>query len=140
MANIELPKDAEGREIPLDTNVLYDDKGKELRVKRIEFDPFNGEWSFAIREYTSTFYVTRYNPQNVYLKKQTPSDSWEKLEEDLRRAAERDVVTSHCRYFNTTNRCVNCSIHNDDGCCTHKDERAFEDILNRIRKLRGEGE
>lgn len=27
MANIELPKDAEGREIPLDTVALYDDDG-----------------------------------------------------------------------------------------------------------------
>lgn len=39
--NIELPKDADGREIPLDTKVLFDNDGKELRVKRIEFDPFN---------------------------------------------------------------------------------------------------
>ena len=40
MANIELPKDAEGREIPLDTTVLFDKDGEELCVKRIEFDPF----------------------------------------------------------------------------------------------------
>lgn len=29
---IELPKDAEGREIPLDTNVLYDKNGKSLVI------------------------------------------------------------------------------------------------------------
>lgn len=28
MANIELPKDAEGREIPLDTEILYNEDGK----------------------------------------------------------------------------------------------------------------
>lgn len=31
MANIELPKDAEGREIPLDVEVLYDEYGEKFR-------------------------------------------------------------------------------------------------------------
>lgn len=31
--NIELPKDAEGREIPLDTEVLYDRCGTKVSVK-----------------------------------------------------------------------------------------------------------
>lgn len=30
--NIELPKDAEGREIPLNTSVLYDENGKKLHI------------------------------------------------------------------------------------------------------------
>lgn len=34
MANIELPKDAEGREIPLDTKVLYNNMGVGYEVKR----------------------------------------------------------------------------------------------------------
>lgn len=37
MANIELPKDAEGREIPLDTKVLYNDRGVEYEVNRFMF-------------------------------------------------------------------------------------------------------
>lgn len=28
---VELPKDAEGREIPLDTETLYDNTGKEIK-------------------------------------------------------------------------------------------------------------
>lgn len=32
MANIELPKDAEGREISLDTKTLYDDNGALRKV------------------------------------------------------------------------------------------------------------
>ena len=36
--NIELPKDAVGREIPLDTTVLYDKDGSEMCVKRIDLD------------------------------------------------------------------------------------------------------
>ena len=34
MANIELPKDAEGREIPLDTKILYNEDGKCFKVNR----------------------------------------------------------------------------------------------------------
>lgn len=29
---VELPKDAEGREIPLDTEILYDENGNEYEV------------------------------------------------------------------------------------------------------------
>lgn len=31
-ANIELPEDAEGREVPLDTKALYDENGNECEV------------------------------------------------------------------------------------------------------------
>lgn len=136
--SVELPRDAEGREIPLDTTVLYDKDGNELCVKRIEFDPFSKEWDFAVRIDSSSRLVVYRRPRAVYLEKPAPPDSWEALGEDLSRAAKRDAITSQCRYFNTTDRCVNCPIHNGDGGCTHKDERAFGDILNRIRKLRGE--
>lgn len=135
---IELPRDAEGREIPLDTKILYNEDGKRFKVNRFTYSVVQTmpglKWGVVFMDcqydYCSSFYLT--SPE-------TP-DSWEKLEEDLGRAAKRDAITSQCRYFNTTNRCVNCSIHNDNGCCTHKDERAFGDILDRIRKLRGEGE
>lgn len=35
--NIELPKDADGREIPLDTNVLYGDSGTAWNIVRWVF-------------------------------------------------------------------------------------------------------
>ena len=135
---IELPKDAEGREIPLDTKVLYNEDGKCLKVNHFTYSVVltmpGLKWGVVFMncryDYCSSFYLTP--PE--------PPDSWERLEEDLGRAAERDVITSQCRYFNTTNRCVNCPIHNDIGGCTYKDERAFKDILNRIRNLRGEGD
>ena len=127
--SIELPKDAKGREIPLDTECLYTYKGEKQDVLSFTYYRRKDIWEIETD-------MRMVNSIYLYL---TPPDSWEKLEEDLRRASERNAVTSHCRYFNTTNRCVNCPIHIDDGCCTHKDERAFGDILNRIRKLRGEG-
>lgn len=133
MANIELPKDAEGREISLDTKTLYDDNGALRKVIKFIVYPYkNVGWNVCLE---NGFDDEMYDPNFLHL---TPPESWERLEEDLRRASERNAVTSYCRYFNTTNRCVNCSIHNDDGCCTHKDERAFGDILDRIRKLRCE--
>lgn len=45
---ITLPRDAEGREIPLDTKALYNAKGEKLRVNRVEFDPFKQEWEFCL--------------------------------------------------------------------------------------------
>lgn len=37
--SVELPKDAEGREIPLDTVVLYDKDGKEIAVSCYQYYP-----------------------------------------------------------------------------------------------------
>lgn len=80
---ITLPKDAEGREIPLDTTALYDREGNELCVKRIEFDPFNGLWRFAVRKCSPALANIYCSPQDVYLVKPAPHDNWEKLLEDL---------------------------------------------------------
>lgn len=136
--SVELPKDAEGREIPLDTVALYDDNGNVHSIRRFiytnDFD-LNDKWINSWIAVADDYKVAK--PEQMYL---TPPDTWEKLEEDLNRATKRDAVTARCRYFNTTNRCVNCPIYNGDGGCTHKDERAIEDILNRIRNLRGEDE
>lgn len=133
--SVELPKDAKGREIPLDTKTLYDDHGALRKVIKFIVYPYeNVVWNVCLE---NGFDGEMHDPNFLHL---TPPESWERLEADLRRASERNAVTSYCRYFNTTNRCVNCSIHNDDGCCTHKDERAFGDILDRIRKLRSENE
>lgn len=130
--SVELPKDAKGREIPLNVDALYSKDGIRMPVFGWKYIyPRSRKWmvQFLFDDSDCIYY-----PEDYYI---TPPDSWERLEEDLRRASERNAVTSYCRYFNTTNRCVNCSIHNNDGCCTHKDERAFGDILDRIRKLRG---
>lgn len=133
---IELPKDAKGREIPLDTVALYDEDGNVYSIRRFIYtndfdlnDKWMNSWYVVADDYKTA------KSEQMYL---TPPDTWEKLEEDLGRAAKHDAVTAQCRYFNTTYGCVNCPIHNGDGGCTHKDERAFGDILNRIRKLRGE--
>lgn len=80
-AQITLPRDAEGREISLDTKTLYDGNGKALNVLRWMFLPYADEgtrWRF---EYLG-LHEGRL-PENFYL---TPPDSWESLEEDARKA------------------------------------------------------
>lgn len=131
--SVELPKDAEGREIPLDTTVLYDKDGNEMEVSRYQYYPKVGPGYWNLRSVRNKYYRT----DEVYL---TPPDSWEKLEEDLGRAAERDVVPTGCRYFNATNKCNGCPLYGSVNCDVHRDERAFENIIDRIRKLRGEDE
>lgn len=135
MENIKLPRDAEGREIPLNTTALYDKEGNELFVKRIEFDPFNGLWRFAVRKCSPALANIYRSPQDVYLVKPAPHDSWEKLLEDLDRCIKG---SSLCAYYNTSGSCYDCTIFDDNSeVC---DSRALRDIKDRIRKLRGEGD
>ncbi len=131
---IELPRDAEGREIPLDADALYGKNGERLAIYAWEYMPKlkRGKWRVRFLFDESD---VKYYPDEYYL---TPPDSWEKLEEDLGRAAERDVVPTSCRYFNATNKCAGCPLYDSVGCDVHRDERAFEDVIDRIRKLRGE--
>lgn len=134
--NIELPKDAEGREIPLDTVVMFGGNGNAYNIVR---------WSYITElnagdEHANSWYaVTKgravLDPELMYL---TPPDSWEKLEEDLSRASGYDVISPSCRYF-TAGKCVDCRMRNGTTCGIRKNERAFADILERIRKLRDEG-
>lgn len=131
----ELPRDAEGREIPLDTKVLYGDGGTARNIVYWVFttdSDLEKEWRNCWRAVTDA--GRKLDPELMYL---TEPDSWEKLEEDLGRASKRDAVVSCCRYF-TADKCANCPIHGNASCCLHKEELAFGDILDRIRKLRGE--
>lgn len=134
--SVELPKDAEGREIPLDTQVLYDSDGIEFFTDKSMYMRVTDEWWF-FGHFGSSISTHRVAAKRLHL---TTPDSWEKLEEDLGRAAERDVVPTGCRYFNATNKCNGCPLYGSVNCDVHRDERAFENVLDRIRKLRGEGE
>lgn len=134
--SVELPKDAEGREIPLDTQVLYDSDGIEFFTDKSIYMRVTDEWWF-FGHFGSSISTHRVAAKRLHL---TTPDSWEKLEEDLGRAAERDVVPTGCRYFNATNKCNGCPLYGSVNCDAHRDERAFENVLDRIRKLRGEGE
>lgn len=129
---IELPKDAEGREIPLDTKVLYNEDGKCFKVNRFTYSVVQTmpglKWGVVFMDcqydYCSSFYLTP---------PETP-DSWEKLEEDLDRCIKADSL---CAY-SPSEECSTCVLPRDSQC--NCDSFALEAIKERIRKLRGEGE
>lgn len=127
---IELPKDAEGREIPLDTKVLYNEDGKCFKVSRFTYSVVQTmpglKWGVVFMDcqydYCSSFYLTP---------PETP-DSWEKLEEDLDRCIKADSL---CAY-SPSEECSTCILPRDSQC--NCDSLALTAIKERIRKLRGE--
>lgn len=64
----------------------------------------------------------------------TKPDSWEKLEEDLDRCVAKGTA---CMYFSKDGACQSCSIRDTTTGCSPK---VIEDIVSRIRKLRGEND
>lgn len=125
---IELPKDAEGREISLDTKFLYDEDGREFKVDRFTYSVTqlisDLKWGVVFDDcsvdYCCAFHLT-------------PPDSWEKLEEDFDRCIEE---SNSCWYFSPGGDCFKCDRPDSDTCgCTAS---VFKDIKRRIRRLRGE--
>ena len=133
MACVELPKDATGREIPLDTEVLYDKEGKRREVDWYTYYPDKDRWDVVFEDS-----CVRFSPCNLSL---TQPDSWKRLKEDLRRTiGASDAI---CAYFGGDNRdCVACRLNKESfkGIPYCNQCMAFTDILNRILKLRGEDE
>lgn len=129
--SVELPKDANGEVIPLDTVALFGGNGNAYSIKRWIYttdfdlgDSTAGQWRAL------TDKMTRLDPELMYLK---PHDSWEKLDEDLDRCIEEN---DSCRYYIKNGTCAACTRPDNDGCgCT---AAVFSDIKRRIRKLRGE--
>lgn len=133
--SIELPKDAEGREIPLNVDALYDKSGERLVIFAWEYMPrrYHGRWMVRFLFDDSG---CKYYPDEYYL---APPDSWEKLDEDLHAVeACRDspeLEDPVCAYaHNIGKKCAECKLYAGD--CT---VNMCKDIASRIHKLRGEG-
>lgn len=131
---IELPKDKEGREIPLDTEVLYDNNGVKFNVDEFKL--------YAWPSLRKSFWTTRgafedeeepcnFLPHLLHL---VQPDSWKRLLDDLDKAASKTYCGT-CTYFgmNPTD-CDTCTIGDITSC----DSAAMRDIADRIRKLRSE--
>lgn len=137
--NIELPKDAEGREIPLDTVALFNRDGNVYSIVRwtftTDFDLSDG-WSNKWRAITDRGFAL--DPALVYLTTPEP-DTWEKLEDDLNRVVENNdaFYEASCAYMNQSGAvCNGCRLHGrHTRNCT---EEMFKDVVSRIRKLKGE--
>lgn len=145
MTNIELPRDAAGREIQLDTKALYGMDGEGLNVRHFEFNPISGEWIIAaLKDGPSNWGAVYRSPQNVHLEKPAPPDSWEKLLEDLDNAA-RGGDNAECLYMRREDievgeQCSGCRLYNADDVFSDCSLLAYADIAARIRKLMGDGE
>lgn len=128
---IELPKDAEGREIPLDTEVLYTENGKRLDVNRFTYSVVqtipNLKWGVVFMncsyDYCVSFYLTPPEP-----------DSLEKLAEDLDRCSTSTRYVP-CEYFDPVNdSCEKCHADPNKECLV----QMVEHVAQRIHKLKGE--
>lgn len=129
---IELPRDAKGREIPLDVDALYDKNGSRVEVFRWNYvRGRNNNWTF---NRLLEFVTVPLCPQDYFL---TPPDSLEKLEDDLSKIVNHPEKVV-CAYFDRERKdCDGCKLEDCEGSCSHA---CLEDIITRIHELRGEGE
>lgn len=130
--NIPAPMDANDREIPLGTKVLYNKNGNEFFVNSAMYNRVAEEWLFSghYGSRTDTNKTSEILGSDLYL---IAPDSWEKLENDLCSMLRESCA---CRYF-----CHDTSI-DCDGCPA--DDRSVEgpcinevarDILRRAKEL-----
>lgn len=131
--SIELPKDAEGREIPLETTAVYGADGKVVTISRWVYFTVAGFLEKARRGwYAIDTGGELVNPMRTHA---TQPDSWEKLLKDLGEAGGARYYEA-CAYFHRDkdeDGCTSCP-GGEDGCA----RIAMRDIADRIRKLRGE--
>lgn len=126
---VELPKDAEGREIPLDTALLYGEvSGDEYEVVCFNFSPSMRRWRVKLKRRDD---LGIYATESFTL---SPPDSWEKLLDDLDIGADAfDYET--CAYFRKSRYDCSSCIANESRSC---EQVLMRDIADRIRKLRGD--
>lgn len=140
MANIELPKDAEGREIPLDTKVLYNNIGVGYEVNRFTFgfDVTTHEVEWTAESYGTGDMVYRLPVSSMHLER---PDSLKQLMEDLNRVRDahdergKDYRDTPCDYDRDRGKyCNDCRLHNHEA-----GETCFEammgDIVSRVNRL-----
>lgn len=118
---IEPPRDAEGRKIPLGTEVLYHEDGAKCGVAYWEYHPHEKDRWIAVSNVAGVRRIN--NPKVLHL---ATTDSWEKLEKDMR--------NSTCGYFGRPDSCCNgCPAENSGGC----HDAYVSDVIRRAKALAG---
>ena len=126
---IEPPKDANGKVIPLDTEVLYSENGEVLYVSGFQYSPHTNTWGLR-GGYEGVSKMWCGETDRYFL---APPDTWDKLIGDLRNSV--GMYMAACAYFNSAGEdCDECQSAGAENCTGN----AFADIAYRIEKLRGE--
>lgn len=134
------PRDAENRMVPLDTKVMYDDKGIEYEVIGLIFgtSKYVVGWDVEGRASDSGCIYTR-TLDSMYLEK---PDSLKQLAEDLNRAV--NYMNGHvyqsasCAYMNSNDgACERCKFKKTSDTCS---AAMFKDIAARVSRLCGDSE
>lgn len=142
---VKLPKDAEGRVIPLGTKVLYNDRGVEYGVNRFTFgfDVITHEAEWTAESYGTGDMVYRLPVNSMYLEK---PDSLKQLAEDLNRAWDaydvhgRGYRDMPCCYDKDRGKyCNDCRLNSNGKGATCFDAM-MADIVSRVNRLAGDAE
>lgn len=134
MTEVQLLKDHEGREIPLDTLVLYDVKGVEMHVSsyRYQHDVLGLSTGWNVISENASGQCWQHPADSLYLSR---PDSLEKLADDLDRVANCQNGTA-CTYLDRGRRdCEGCEFEHRDCSCV---EAFLRDVSTRVRRLSGE--
>ena len=140
MANIELPKDAEGRMVPLDTKELYNDIGVGYEVNRFMFgfDVSTHEVEWTALSYGTGDIVYRLPVNSMHRER---PDSLKQLAEDLNRVRDahdergKDYRDTPCDYDRDRGKyCNDCRLHNHEAGETCF-EAMMDDIVSRVNRL-----
>lgn len=124
---VEPPRDANGKIIPFDTEILYEKNGLVFYVADFRYSPKSKEW-FASGGYTGNKNGWCAETNDFLL---APPDSWEKLEED--------ALKGQCTYFGASRNsvtCTNCehSLQATGHLCW---ENMQIDLVKRAKRLAG---
>ena len=140
MAIIEMPKDATGRQIPLDTKVLYNDRGVAYEVNRFMFgfDVITHEGEWTAESYGTGDMVYRLPVNSMHRER---PDSLKQLAEDLNRVRDahdergKDSRDTPCDYDRDRGKyCNDCRLHNHESGETCF-EAMMDDIVSRVNRL-----
>lgn len=140
MEIIEMPKDATGRKVPLDTKVLYNDRGVAYEVNRFTFgfDVITHEAEWTAESYGTGDMVYRLPVNSMHRER---PDSLKQLAEDLDRVWDahdergKDYRDTPCDYdMNRGKYCNDCRLHNHEAGETCF-EAMMDDIVSRVNRL-----
>lgn len=134
------PRDAENRMVPLDTKVLYNDKGIEFEVSSLIFGTSKYGVGWDVECFTSDSDCIYTRPlDSMYLEK---PDSLKQLAEDLNRmvSCKRGYGYSSpsCAYMdNVESTCDGCKLKGSSDVCS---VAVLKDIAARVISLCGDSE